>query len=88
MKLNQEELKNWRTYLIILDEHEEVENPFTSEACMLSPEAVAVYDFIKGCELIINHDMKNQLEPTIDAFHEALSYFREKWTNEYYLLLD
>ena len=30
----------------------------------------------KGCELIINHDMSNQLEPTIDAFaSEDLKHF-------------
>jgi hypothetical protein len=29
-----------------------VKNPFSGEGCLLSPEAVAVYDTIKGCELV------------------------------------
>ena len=30
----------------------EVRNPFSGEACILSPEEVAVYDYLKGCEMM------------------------------------
>ena len=37
--------------LVILDkEPVEVKNPYTGEAVMLEPDAVAVYDMIKGSE--------------------------------------
>ena len=42
-----------------------VENPFSGESIMLSPDEVAVYDYLKGCELI--GDYKN-LRKGIDWF--------------------
>ena len=38
--------------LILDDAPVEVTNPFSGESCMLTPEAVAVYDSIKGAEMI------------------------------------
>jgi hypothetical protein len=39
--------------IMILDEAPVVvENPFSGESAVLSPDEVAVYDYIKGCELI------------------------------------
>ena len=39
--------------IMILDEEPvSVSNPFSGESCMLSPEEVAVYDYLKGCELL------------------------------------
>lgn len=69
---------NWLKDLLIEDYPETVTNFYTEESCELVPEAVAVYDFIRGCELL--KDIKH--------FEEALSYFRNKWPKEYYILLD
>jgi hypothetical protein len=39
--------------IMILDnEPVEVANPFSGETAVLTPEEVAVYDYIKGCELL------------------------------------
>lgn len=39
--------------IMILDtEPVEVQNPFSGECATLTPEEVAVYDLIKGCELV------------------------------------
>ena len=66
--------------LVILDkEPVEVENPFSGEKCMLEPVAIAIYDFIKGCECI-GHFPKD--------FDKARDTFCENWPDEYMTLLD
>ena len=35
---------------------ETITNPFSGESCVLSPEAVAVYDTIKGCEYFRDYE--------------------------------
>ena len=37
--------------IFIGEANEYITNPFSGEGCMLKPEAVAVYDTIKGCEM-------------------------------------
>ena len=64
--------------LIVGDEAEEITNPYTGEKRILEPLAVALYDYIKGCELTKNYDKLTQ----------ALGIFVEKWPEEYYALLD
>ena len=36
----------------VLDKPEEIQNPFSGEKVMLEPDAVAVYDCIKGAEAL------------------------------------
>ena len=63
--------------LTIMDsEPKEITNPFSSESCMLCPEAIAVYDYIKGSEYLSI------------PFSKQLHYFMEKWAEEYMILLD
>lgn len=57
---------------------EMVTNPYTGQSRILEPLAVALYDYIKGCELIKDYDKLTQ----------ALGIFVEKWPEEYYTLLD
>jgi len=64
--------------LEIFDYPEVVTNPFSGRSCELEPEAVALYDFIKGCEIF------EQWE----AMRVALDYFMTKWPGEYMTLLD
>ena len=59
-------------------EPEEVENPYSGVSCTLEPVAVALHDYIKGCEMF--GDYKNM--------QEAISLFRYNWPDEYYKLLD
>ena len=55
-----------------------IRNPFSGEECMLDPEAVAVYDYLKGCELMGDYVM----------LRKALEWFMENHPDEYMTLLD
>jgi hypothetical protein len=55
-----------------------VENPFSGESVMLSPDEVAVYDYVKGCELIGDYK----------GVRKGLDWFREHNCEAYMTLLD
>lgn len=55
-----------------------VKNPFSGESCMLTPEALAVYDTIKGAEILGN--------PVIVS--KGCSWFQANYPEEYWILLD
>jgi hypothetical protein len=74
---------DWLNELEIFETSEIIKNPYSGEEVELLPEAVAVYDLIKGCELLL----KNQ-EYINKQFYEALDYFKTQWPNEYMILLD
>ena len=57
---------------------ETVSNPFTGESCELTPVAVAVYDLIKGAEMLGMH-------PTVAI---GISWFIDNYPAEYMVLLD
>jgi len=66
--------------LAILDKKPvEVENPYSGDKCMLEPVAVAIYDFIKGCEMTGRYGRD---------FNRARNTFCENWPDEYMTLLD
>lgn len=77
---------NWKEDLLIREDAELIENPYTQEKCLLVPEAVAVYDFIKGCEYLAN--LGSNVVRNSKLMGEALLYFQEKWPEEYLKLLD
>ena len=57
---------------------EYITNPFSGESVMLKPEAVAVYDTIKGCEMVGAYaDMR-----------KGLDWFASNFPKEYFILLD
>ena len=65
--------------IMILDaEPVVVENPFSGEAATLSPEEVAVYDYLKGCELMGDYE----------GVRRALDWFSQKNPEAYMTLLD
>ena len=55
-----------------------VTNPFSGQSCVLTPEAVAVYDMIKGAEMVGEYDL----------VRKGIDWFREHFPEEYYILLD
>lgn len=59
-------------------ENEIVTNPFSGESVELTPEAVAVYDTIKGCEMFGDYT----------GVRKGLDWFRKHYPNEYMILLD
>ena len=60
---------------VVLEDKEEIQNPFSGEKVMLEPDAVAVYDTIKGAELVGNTD---HLRKGIDWFikYELEAYMK------------
>ena len=65
--------------LKILDkEPVEVANPFSGESVVLPPDAVAVYDWIKGSELFKQYD----------DVQKGLDWFRKHEPKAYMVLLD
>ena len=57
---------------------ETVTNPYSGESCELPRYAVAVYDVIKGAELL--EDDK--------TMRKGLDWFQKNFTDQYYVLLD
>jgi hypothetical protein len=65
--------------IMILDnEPVRVENPFSGESIMLSPEEVAVYDYLKGCELIGDYK----------GLRKGIDWFIDNNAEAYMTLLD
>jgi hypothetical protein len=88
MKFNKEE-QELIDRLMILEDSEIICNPYSGEECELEPLAVALYDYIKGCEMFINSGIKNfNGIDVIDSMRLALGIFAQSWPKEYYLLLD
>ena len=56
----------------------EIKNPFSGEKVILQPTAVAVYDCIKGAEMVKEYDM----------VRKGIDWFREHYPKEYMVLLD
>jgi|TARA_B100001094_G_C17845907_1_gene630242 hypothetical protein len=56
----------------------EVANPFSGEKVTLQPEAVAVYDTIKGAEMLGEYD----------TVEKGIDWFIEHYPKEYGVLLD
>ena len=86
------QLEDWKSHLDIGSEPETVTNPFTEVSCVLCPEAVAVYDLIKGLEVLLGYGdtfiEASERDAYVDTFDEALAYFADNWINEYMTLLD
>ena len=55
-----------------------VKNPYSGEGISLEPDAVAVYDWIKGCEAL-GHT---------ENMYKGLDWFRKYEPNAYMVLLD
>lgn len=56
----------------------EVRNPFSGETATLTPEEVAVYDYIKGCEMMGDYD----------GLRRGLDWFMDNNADAYMTLLD
>ena len=56
----------------------EVRNPFSGESAVLTPEEVAVYDYLKGCEMMGDYT----------GLRRALDWFSRKNPEAYMTLLD
>ena len=63
----------------ILDkEPVEIQNPYTGQGIVLEPDAIAVYDCIKGAEYVEDFDM----------VQKGIEWFQKHYPKEYMVLLD
>ena len=64
---------------VIMDkESKEIANPYTGQKVLLTPEAIAVYDTIKGAEMMGKYDL----------MEKGIAWFRANYPKEYFVLLD
>ena len=70
-------------------EFETVMNPFSGATVTLPKFAAAVYDVIKGSELIIDQQPFTPMaQDAGKSFNKGIAFFQKYFTNEYYSLLD
>ena len=77
VELTDEERKEVRD-LVVFEKPETVANPFSGELVELCPEAVAVYDWIKGAEMLCDYR----------SVETGLGIFMRNWPEAYMVLLD
>jgi len=77
MKLNKTEQKLVDS-LEILEQPEEIANPFSGASCILEPLGVALHDYAKGCEITGNYK----------DFDTARYLFAKLYPEAYSILLD
>ena len=70
----------------VLEHPEVIANPFSGEKIELQPDAVAVYDSIKGAEYLA--DPNNGDDPKWETVRKGLDWFRKHYPKEYMVLLD
>lgn len=59
-------------------ENVDVKNPFSGETFNLTPEEVAVYDYLKGCEMIGDYE----------GLRRGIDWFMDNNVEAYMALLD
>ena len=63
----------------------EIQNPYSGQTCVLEPTAVAVYDCIKGAEMMAGGDPDSEHWKTV---RQGLDWFIEHYPEAYMKLLD
>ena len=70
----------------VLDYPEEIKNPYSGVTVKLPPDAVAVYDCIKGAEYLA--DPNNGDDPKWEIVRKGIAWFQKHFPKEYMVLLD
>ena len=78
---------------IVYKDGDLVTNPFTGNQAILTPNELAMYDFIKGAEYTISVTYNDDiLDPTVarlaNEMRKALDWFRKANARAYLILLD
>ena len=61
------------------------DSPYSGQSCVLQPTAIAVYDAIKGAEMLAESSGEDGLYDTV---RKGLDWFRKHYPKEYMVLLD
>ena len=78
---------------IVYKDGDLVTNPYTGNQAILTPNELAMYDFIKGAEYTISVTYNDDiLDPTVarlaNEMRKALDWFRKANARAYLILLD
>tara|TARA_B100000780_G_scaffold240718_1_gene182958 strand:+ start:445 stop:708 length:264 start_codon:yes stop_codon:yes gene_type:complete len=68
---------------------EEATNPYTGESILLNANELSMYDYIKGCEMLISvlgHE--SDKAPSVSLRRKALDWFKVSSPQAYMILLD
>lgn len=96
MKTNDTELPKWFDG-VVYKEGDLVTNPFTGDQAILTPNELAIYDFIKGAEytIAVNYQKTGDFfveDPAIvkltNNMRKGLDWFRDANPRAYMILLD
>ena len=92
LKVNDTELPKWFKG-VVYKSGDLVANPFTGDQAILTPNELAMYDFIKGAEYTIsvtyNDDILDpQVSKLSDQMRKGLDWFRTANARAYMILLD
>tara|TARA_R100001015_G_C4421979_1_gene22248 strand:- start:124 stop:420 length:297 start_codon:yes stop_codon:yes gene_type:complete len=92
IKINDTELPKWFKG-VVYKEGDLVSNPFTGNQAILTPNELAMYDFIKGAEYTISVTYNDDiLHPDVarlsNEMRKALDWFRKANARAYLILLD
>ena len=92
IKTNDTELPKWFNG-VTYKEGDIVSYPFTGQQAILTPNELAIYDFIKGAEYTISVTYNDDiLDPTVarlaNEMRKALDWFRKANARAYLILLD
>ena len=63
----------------------EVKNPYSGQKVKLQPTAIAVYDCIKGAEMMADGDFDDK---HLDTVRKGIKWFQMHYPKEYMVLLD
>ncbi len=74
--------------LEIFDHPETVKNPFSGESVELEPIAVAVYDLVKGAEILAGRTTGSASADHAKSMRRGLDFFAKFYPSEYMTLLD
>ena len=92
MKFNDTELPKWFDG-VVDKEGDLVTNPFSGQQAILTPNELAMHNFIKGCEYTISVTLNDEWgNPEVSklstAMARGLSWFRDANPRAYMILLD
>ena len=88
LKLTEEDLQFFKQ-LTVAKYPEKIKNPYSGIEVELEPIAVALHDFIKGAEYILNSDaIGSGLKIIQEHYDYAMMLFVKLWPKEYMILLN